>query len=250
MPSPSGTSEPSGGRRGSQALANDTDKVEFGIANRLALTSLSPAELSGALVEGREDLAAAAGTPVNLLAYPHGQANAGVLGVNAPVGKVVGPGGRVVPETAPNPATTNTKGVTVNPNDPNLPPGDAPADAPIGATAAPDGRGHGNPVTSGNPAADVGPRATNEGDGGPADTGDDDDTDAAAADGGPEEPVVKGRKVTELDGMSDDQLLELDGVGAKTIEKIRADAANYRKRRQRWEKRNGGGNATDAPPAE
>jgi peptidoglycan/xylan/chitin deacetylase (PgdA/CDA1 family) len=60
------------------ALTGAGMTVGFHTLRHPVLTNLSAAALDTALTEGREALAAAAGAPVDLLAYPHGLANAGV----------------------------------------------------------------------------------------------------------------------------------------------------------------------------
>jgi peptidoglycan/xylan/chitin deacetylase (PgdA/CDA1 family) len=52
--------------------------VGFHTLRHPVLTTLSAAARETALTEGRDALAAAAGAPVDLLAYPHGLANADV----------------------------------------------------------------------------------------------------------------------------------------------------------------------------
>jgi peptidoglycan/xylan/chitin deacetylase (PgdA/CDA1 family) len=60
------------------ALTGAGMTVGFHTLHHPVLTTLSAAALESALTEGREALAAAAGAPVDLLAYPHGLANAEV----------------------------------------------------------------------------------------------------------------------------------------------------------------------------
>lgn len=42
---------------------------------------------------------------------------------------------------------------------------------------------------------------------------------------GDEEPTFAGRKLSEFDGMTDEQILDIDGVGAGTLAKIKAAQA-------------------------
>jgi peptidoglycan/xylan/chitin deacetylase (PgdA/CDA1 family) len=60
------------------ALTRAGMTVGFHTLRHPVLTTLSAAALESALTEGREALAAVSGAPVDLLAYPHGLANAGV----------------------------------------------------------------------------------------------------------------------------------------------------------------------------
>ena len=59
-----------------RALTRAGMTIGFHTLRHPILTALSPAAQETALTEGHRELAAAAGTPVDLLAYPHGRANA------------------------------------------------------------------------------------------------------------------------------------------------------------------------------
>ncbi|MGH9161333.1 MAG: polysaccharide deacetylase family protein [Vicinamibacteraceae bacterium] len=62
------------------ALVGAGMTVGFHTLRHPIMTDLPRAALDAALLEGRSTLAAAAGTPVDLFAYPHGRANASVAG--------------------------------------------------------------------------------------------------------------------------------------------------------------------------